>query len=51
MSRSFIKYEWPETLCRKGIACDDEYPRERRHRNRFWPDDGQGFAPYPPGRH
>ena len=50
MSRSFIKYEWPETLCRKGIACDDEYPRERRRRNRFWPDDGYGFAPYPPGR-
>ena len=51
MSRSFIKYEWPETLCRKGIACDDAYPRERRHRNRFWPDDSYGFAPYPPGRH
>lgn len=50
MSRSFIKYEWPETLCRKGIACDDEYPRGRRHRNRFWPDDGYGFAPYPPRR-
>ncbi len=50
MSRSFIKYEWPETLCRKGVSCDDEYPRERRHRNRFWPDDSYGFAPYPPGR-
>ncbi len=50
VSRSFIKYEWPDTLCRKGIACDDEYPRERRRHNRFWPDDAHGFAPYPRGR-
>jgi hypothetical protein len=50
MSRSFIKYEWPETLCRKGIACDDNDRRERRRRNRFWPDDNYGFAPCPPGR-
>ncbi len=44
LSRSFIKYEWAETLCRKGISCD------KRPRNRMWPDDGYGFAPYPPGR-
>jgi hypothetical protein len=50
MSRSFIKYEWPETLCRKGIACDESDRRQRHRHNRFWPDDNYGFAPYPPGR-
>ena len=42
-SKLFLKYEWAETLCRKGIAeCE-------RDRNRFW-DDDLAFAPYPPGR-
>lgn len=45
----FLKYEWRETLCRKGvISC-----HRPRLRNRFWPDDewadqNGGFAPYPP---
>ena len=42
--RVFLKYEWRETLCRRGILpCGDH-----RARNRFWPDDDDGdFAPYP----
>lgn len=41
--RHFLKYEWRDTLCRKGILdC-------RWSRNRFWDDDA-GYAPYPPGR-
>jgi hypothetical protein len=47
--RYFIKYEWRETLCRKGvIRCDDVWP-PRRPRNRFWDEwDDSGYAPYPP---
>ncbi len=42
--RHFLKYEWRDTLCRKGVIdC-------RFTRNRFWDDDGDGYAPYPPGR-
>jgi hypothetical protein len=42
--RHFLKYEWRNTLCRKGVIdC-------RFTRNRFWDDAGDGFAPYPPGR-
>ncbi len=41
--RHFLKYEWRDTLCRKGIVdC-------RWSGNRFW-DDAR-YAPYPPGRH
>jgi hypothetical protein len=47
LARSFLKYEWPETLCRRGIACDESDRHDRRRRNRMWPDD-DGFAPYPP---
>jgi hypothetical protein len=37
----FLKYEWRETLCRRGIIhCRG---------NRFWDDDD--FAPYPPSYH
>lgn len=43
--KHFIKYEWRKTLCRKGvIECD----RPRRG-NRFWPQEDEGYAPYPPG--
>ncbi len=43
--RHFLKYEWRETLCRRGIVdC-------RWSGNRFWDDDDGGYAPYPPGRH
>ena len=42
VERHFVKYEWRETLCRKGVIdC-------RWSGNRFWDDDG--YAPYPPGR-
>ena len=42
----YLKYEWRETLCRKGvIACGTPRPS---HRNRIWDDDG--FAAPPPGR-
>ena len=45
-SQVFLKYEWRETLCSKGIArCG----RQGRERNRFW-DDDLAFAPYPPGK-
>lgn len=41
--RHFLKYEWRDTLCRKGVIdC-------RWSGNRFW-DDDDGYAPYPPGR-
>jgi hypothetical protein len=41
--RHFLKYEWRDTLCRKGIVdC-------RWSKNRFW-DDDEGYAPYPPDR-
>jgi hypothetical protein len=41
--RHFLKYEWRDTLCRKGIIdC-------RWSRNRFW-DDDEEYAPFPPGR-
>jgi hypothetical protein len=49
-ARTFIKYEWRETLCRMGVArCGS------RH-NRFWPSvqyrsrhSDRGYAAYPPG--
>ena len=41
--RHFMKYEWRDTLCRKGVIdC-------RFTRNRFWDDADDGYAPYPPG--
>lgn len=42
-SRIFLKYEWRETLCRKGVL-DCSQPE-----NRFWPD-ALSFAPPPPHR-
>lgn len=44
----FLKYEWPETLCRRGISCERS-SRARAH-NRFWDEDSDGFAPPPPVR-
>ncbi len=49
-SRYFIKYEWRESLCRKGIADCGPYRHWPRERNRFWPGDDGGYAPYPPNR-
>jgi hypothetical protein len=40
-SRVFLKYEWRETLCDKGVI-DCSEPA-----NRFWPD-ALSFAPPPP---
>ena len=43
--RHFLKYEWREALCRKGIIdCRSPQPR-----NRFW-DENRGYAPPPPRR-
>jgi hypothetical protein len=42
-SRHFIKYEWRDTLCRKGVL-------ECGEKNRFWDETVLGFAPPPPRR-
>jgi hypothetical protein len=43
-SKLFLKYEWPKSLCRRGLmTCDDD-------RNRFWNDDELAFARPPPRR-
>ncbi len=40
--KTLLKYEWRETLCRKGLLnCGQE------EANRLW--DREGYAPYPPG--
>ena len=42
IQKTLVKYEWPETLCRKGILqC------EQNRKNRLW--DQEEYAPYPPG--
>jgi hypothetical protein len=47
-SQVLIKYEWRDSLCRRGVM---ECGPERRDRNRFWDERGVfGFAPYPPNR-
>jgi hypothetical protein len=41
VQKTLVKYEWRETLCRKGILrCGQEQG------NRLWDD---GYAPFPPG--
>ena len=45
VEKIFLKYEWHETLCRKGIITCGVPSTEPR--NRFW---NSGFAPPPPGR-
>jgi hypothetical protein len=42
MQKTLVKYEWHDTLCRKGIL-----PCGQQHGNRLW-DENQ-YAPYPPG--
>jgi hypothetical protein len=42
IQKTLLKYEWRETLCKKGIL---DCVRERK--NRLW--DNDGYAPYPPG--
>ena len=42
VQKTLFKYEWRETLCKKGIlSCGQE------RKNRLW--DSDGYAPYPPG--
>jgi len=42
IQKTLVKYEWRETLCKKGIIqCGQE------RKNRLW--DHDGYAPYPPG--
>ncbi len=42
VQKTLVKYEWRETLCRKGILqCGPD------RKNRLWDQDG--YAPYPPG--
>jgi hypothetical protein len=41
-ARVFLKYEWQESLCAKGVIDCGE-------KNRFWNDD-LAFAPFPPAR-
>jgi hypothetical protein len=42
IQKTLFKYEWRETLCRKGILqCD------QNRKNRLW--DQEAYAPYPPG--
>jgi hypothetical protein len=40
--KTLVKYEWRETLCRKGLL---QCGKDRK--NRLW--DQEGYAPYPPG--
>ena len=42
VQKTLIKYEWYETLCRKGILNCRQAPE-----NRLWDEDE--YAPYPPG--
>jgi hypothetical protein len=42
IQKTLVKYEWRETLCKKGIL--DCVPERK---NRLW--DSDGYAPYPPG--
>lgn len=48
LEKIFLKYEWRETLCRKGILRECAYDKGKSS-NRLWPQD-EGFAPPPPAR-
>lgn len=41
VQKTLVKYEWRETLCRKGILRCGQQPQ-----NRLW---DEGYAPFPPG--
>lgn len=47
MEKLVFKYEWRETLCRKGIVRDCAYNKGNSG-NRMWQE--EGFAPPPPTR-
>lgn len=50
VAKYFLKYEWRESLCRKGIISCQQYHSPQQ--NRFWPNaydnSPQDYAPYPP---
>jgi hypothetical protein len=47
LEKLFFKYEWRDTLCRKGVLQDCSHDNGNSG-NRMWKDDG--FAPPPPSR-
>jgi hypothetical protein len=49
IEKVFLKYEWRETLCKKGIVSARQMPPPQQQ-NRFWPNDNSGYAPPPPRR-
>jgi hypothetical protein len=49
IEKVFLKYEWRDTLCKKGIASACQIPPPQQQ-NRFWPDNNSGYAPPPPHR-
>lgn len=50
IEKAFLKYEWRETLCKKGIQSACQNPLQTNE-NRFWPDNNGGYAPPPPRRY
>ena len=49
--RHFLKYEWRNTLCKRGVINCDRY-NDNNPPNRFWPQEvNNGYAPYPPNYH
>jgi hypothetical protein len=48
--KHFYKYEWRNTLCKRGIVNCNNYENDYNNNNRFWPrESNNGYAPYPPG--
>ncbi len=51
--KHFIKYEWRNTLCKRGVVKCNYYENDRDN-NRFWPREtynprrDDNYAPYPP---
>lgn len=48
IEKVFLKYEWRESLCKKGILSTCQNPPQTNE-NRFWPSN-DGYAPPPPRR-
>lgn len=48
-AKTFIKYEWRSTLCKRGVINCSKKKMQGRE-NRFWPEHnrGLGYAPFPP---
>lgn len=47
-NKYFYKYEWKNTLCKRGIINCNRYQKKPRNNNRFWHDNDNGYAPPPP---